>query len=196
MKNSKRILILIILVFIFLNFQPALTQTYKWTDDKGNIHFTDDYGKIPEKFRDRIRKDNYYERSTSDEIKGKEKEESLGKSREDKSQKEPLKLGKECNTCKIVSFSQFKKGSGVGVWRRGTYIEFAETCANITVKNDSCGKIYFNQFNILAEVIIGKQAAFINPKDSIAAEVEPGQTYQGSICFGVLVDSLISMNLY
>jgi hypothetical protein len=26
-------------------------EFYKWTDDKGDVHFTDDYSKIPEKYR-------------------------------------------------------------------------------------------------------------------------------------------------
>jgi len=26
-------------------------QVYRWTDEKGTIHFTDDFSKIPEKFR-------------------------------------------------------------------------------------------------------------------------------------------------
>ena len=26
-------------------------EVYKWIDDKGNVHFTEDYSKIPEKYR-------------------------------------------------------------------------------------------------------------------------------------------------
>jgi hypothetical protein len=32
-------------------FSTAYAETYSWTDDKGTIHFTEDPGKVPKKFR-------------------------------------------------------------------------------------------------------------------------------------------------
>ncbi len=29
---------------------------YEWTDDRGNVHVTDDFGDVPEKYRDKVRK--------------------------------------------------------------------------------------------------------------------------------------------
>lgn len=40
------------LVFIFLSF-PADAKMYKWTDDQGKVHFTDNPSKIPKKYREK-----------------------------------------------------------------------------------------------------------------------------------------------
>jgi hypothetical protein len=40
-----------IIFFFILSISTAFSQTFKWVDDKGNIHFTDDYSQIPEKYR-------------------------------------------------------------------------------------------------------------------------------------------------
>ena len=31
-------------------------ETYQWVDEKGTVHFTDDVGKIPEKYQDQVKK--------------------------------------------------------------------------------------------------------------------------------------------
>jgi hypothetical protein len=39
-------------IIIFLLFSgSALAQILKWTDEKGNVYFTDDMSKVPEKYR-------------------------------------------------------------------------------------------------------------------------------------------------
>jgi len=40
----------VILIIPMISF-VARAEVYKWIDEKGNMHFTDDYSKIPEKFR-------------------------------------------------------------------------------------------------------------------------------------------------
>lgn len=34
----------------------AIAETYTWTDDRGTVNFTEDYGKIPKKYRKKVRK--------------------------------------------------------------------------------------------------------------------------------------------
>ena len=49
----KRILLLTILIaFASLSY----AEVYKWTDEKGGVHFTDDYNQVPQKYRNRIEK--------------------------------------------------------------------------------------------------------------------------------------------
>jgi hypothetical protein len=43
----------LILLIIFIS-STCLAETYRWVDDKGTIHFTENYGSIPEKYRDRV----------------------------------------------------------------------------------------------------------------------------------------------
>ncbi len=48
-KNIMKIVLLII--FSFFISTSGFAQTYKWVDDKGVVHFTDDITKIPDKYR-------------------------------------------------------------------------------------------------------------------------------------------------
>ena len=43
----------VILLIIFIS-STCLAETYRWVDEKGTIHFTEDYGSIPEKYRGRV----------------------------------------------------------------------------------------------------------------------------------------------
>ncbi len=36
--------------------QPCLADTYKWVDDNGGVHFTDDISQVPERYRSKIDK--------------------------------------------------------------------------------------------------------------------------------------------
>ena len=40
-----------VIFFFMLSTSIAFSQAYKWVDEKGNVHFTDDYSQIPEKYR-------------------------------------------------------------------------------------------------------------------------------------------------
>jgi hypothetical protein len=44
----------VILLFLVFITSTCWGETYRWVDDKGTIHFTEDYGSIPEKYRDRV----------------------------------------------------------------------------------------------------------------------------------------------
>jgi hypothetical protein len=48
-----RLFLIAILFFGLFAINPYLSskEVYRWTDEKGTIHFTDDFSKIPEKFR-------------------------------------------------------------------------------------------------------------------------------------------------
>ena len=41
---------------ITLPFVAGGQETYQWVDEKGTVHFTDDVGKIPEKYQDQVKK--------------------------------------------------------------------------------------------------------------------------------------------
>jgi len=45
----------LIILFIFIS-TPGYAQVYKWVDDKGVVHFTDDVTKIPDKYRSKTDK--------------------------------------------------------------------------------------------------------------------------------------------
>ena len=45
---------LCLIFFFFLFPMIAFSQAFKWADEKGNVHFTDDYSQIPEKYRPNV----------------------------------------------------------------------------------------------------------------------------------------------
>lgn len=46
--------IISILFIFFLISPPVSAQIYRWSDEKGAVHFTDDITKIPEKYRPKV----------------------------------------------------------------------------------------------------------------------------------------------
>jgi hypothetical protein len=50
-------MILVMVICLLLGSRRTYAQqgTYKWVDEKGTIHFTEDPGTIPEKYRDKVR---------------------------------------------------------------------------------------------------------------------------------------------
>ena len=52
----KRTMLLILVGMITLPLVAGAQETYQWVDEKGTVHFTDDVGKIPEKYQDQVKK--------------------------------------------------------------------------------------------------------------------------------------------
>ena len=51
MRGKACLAVLVVIVIIPMISFVARAQVYKWTDEKGNIYFTDDDSKIPERYR-------------------------------------------------------------------------------------------------------------------------------------------------
>lgn len=45
----------IVVVTLLLFAAPVTAATYKWVDDRGTVNFSEDYGRIPKKFRKKAR---------------------------------------------------------------------------------------------------------------------------------------------
>ena len=45
----------LLVVMLLLYPLPALAQTYQWTDDRGTVNFTEDLGKVPKKYRKKVK---------------------------------------------------------------------------------------------------------------------------------------------
>lgn len=48
----KKLLILLLLLYPL----SALAETYEWTDQEGTVHFTEDLGQVPKKFRKKAKR--------------------------------------------------------------------------------------------------------------------------------------------
>jgi len=47
----KRLLVALLLLYPL----SALAETYEWTDERGTVNFTEDLGKVPKKYRKRVK---------------------------------------------------------------------------------------------------------------------------------------------
>jgi hypothetical protein len=43
-------------IILLMPLSPATAETYSWADEQSIVHFTDDPGSVPKKFRNKIRK--------------------------------------------------------------------------------------------------------------------------------------------
>jgi len=70
-----------ILLGLVLNVPPGLGEIFKWVDDKGTVHFTEDPATIPEKYREKVKSRATEEdlMSPEDRIRAKEREEENAK---------------------------------------------------------------------------------------------------------------------
>ena len=48
----NRTILFILVGMIALPFVAGGQETYQWVDEKGTVHFTDNFGQIPEKYQD------------------------------------------------------------------------------------------------------------------------------------------------
>jgi hypothetical protein len=52
LTNQMKAVVLILLFLLLAT--PSFAQIYKWVDEKGGVHFTDDFSQVPEKSRGRV----------------------------------------------------------------------------------------------------------------------------------------------
>jgi len=74
-RKAKRAWLLIgALILLSVASPPDAEEVYKWVDEKGTVHFSEDESSIPEKYRERTEK-----KSLPEEVKGAEKKEKIRK---------------------------------------------------------------------------------------------------------------------
>jgi len=82
----KKIGLVVSTGLIFFSFCAFGQGVYKWVDEKGTAHFTDDLSLVPEKYRDQVGKTNPQGKPASPSV---ESSESVGKEKEIESAPEP-----------------------------------------------------------------------------------------------------------
>jgi hypothetical protein len=55
--NMKKICLIIAAGVLFYSTSALGQEVYRWVDEKGTVHFTDDLGQVPEKYREKIQKE-------------------------------------------------------------------------------------------------------------------------------------------
>lgn len=68
------LIIFSIIIFLFFS-EDSFSEVYKWTDEKGVIHFSDDFTTIPEKYRSKTEKMGFpIEEGKKEELTGRKKD--------------------------------------------------------------------------------------------------------------------------
>jgi hypothetical protein len=139
----KVLMLMFCMVFIF---SMSWAETYKWVDEKGTIHFTQDFGSIPEKFRDQVEIENNntkdseekvdqpYKKESNRPSKGKAREqvkEQSKKSKEEKQLVDIKKIETEVTDTFTTILSLWKEGKYEALYEYGTL----SSKANVTKEN-------------------------------------------------------------
>jgi hypothetical protein len=65
---------IILTLLLFSLVSPALAETFRWVDEAGGVHFSDDFTKIPEKYRpstEKVEGQDYDRTQSADETRAK-----------------------------------------------------------------------------------------------------------------------------
>lgn len=78
-ENVKRWMMMLCILF---SFSISWAETYKWVDEKGTVHFTQDFNSIPDRFRNLVEIKN--DKTDDSEMKADKpyKKDSKGQSKE------------------------------------------------------------------------------------------------------------------
>jgi len=194
MKQIMKIATAAIIVFhgmmMFVGSSDA--EYYKWVDQKGNVHFTDDVSSIPEEYQDKAKKQTTAEDSmTPEQKKEEQKKEEQMRGRVQKEyninkQEDRSEADQPLGRCEMISF------------RTKQSIKDAATCAEIVIRNNSRFSKSITETNIVAtitrvverrsgpyeptRVVPTNYKAILHPR-SVQIELRRGETYRGDICF-------------
>jgi hypothetical protein len=195
MASMKTMMLVLMTILFGLSFisQPSYAEIYKWVDEKGTVHFTEDPATIPEKYKEEFKSRTTEEDLMTPEQKAREKKryedevrERLKKENREYDPKEYEKRVKEIEDqakkqreegkCEIISYSQ------------------QNTCVDLVIRNNDREPKTITERNIIATTskkIVTKWTKSGKPDETkdrfnpraVFIQIRPGETYRGSICF-------------
>ena len=161
--------VLIITLFGLLPiFQLAHAEVFKWVDEKGTVHFTDDPATIPEKYRDKansrtteeelmtpeekIRAKQKYEENVRERLK-REKKDYDAKELEKRVKEIMEKEQKQRRGCEIISYSSYDVVSDVSGsidHGEGIISSSKNTCVDLVIQNNDREAKIITEKNFIA----------------------------------------------
>jgi len=173
---DKIALVLSIVIFSgLLIFQTTHAEIFKWIDEKGTVHFTEDPATIPEKYREKVKSRTTEEdlmtpeerararKQYEEEVRERLKREKKGydaKELEKRVKEVVDKAQKERGECEIISYSAYDVNMGGGFisghsdrWGNvsGAVVgERKETCVDLVIRNNDREPKTITERNILA----------------------------------------------
>jgi polyribonucleotide nucleotidyltransferase len=177
MVNRVAMVLSIVILSLSLFFQTVHAEIFKWVDEKGTVHFTEDPATIPEKYREKVKS-----RMTEEDLMSPEERARAKKQYEEEIREKLKKEGKEYDAkeferkvkeleerqkrervegkCEIVSYSQYDVNLGGGFVSghvspggsvHGAVVgERKETCVDLVIRNNDREPKTITERNILA----------------------------------------------
>ena len=204
MKATRIILaaLLAVIVVGLLMFEPSHAEIYKWVDEKGTIHFTEDPATIPEKYREKTQS-----RTTEEDLVPFEQRIML-KKKEDTELRERLK--REKNEAEIRRLEKQLEKVSEGVEKERREAERKREEAN---RAPSPGYIPFERFKYVqkgmteAEVLSRFGPPTREERDevkssgtisggTVSGHVSPGGSVSGSVSGGTFTEETVVVKKY
>jgi len=116
-KATRAFAVIATLIFLFVDCPSRAKDVYKWVDEKGAVHFSEDESSVPEKYRDQLEKKSLPEESQTP------KEKVKTRKQDGKGAKEKL-AGKEkerANVNKIEGDVIESVKTILSLWKDGKY---------------------------------------------------------------------------
>jgi hypothetical protein len=135
-KKTFLLFLMLMMLHLPLVFKSVQAEIYQWKDEKGTIHFTEDEGAIPEKYRDQIQKKHFPEESKS------EGEKVEGKGQNIKEKKRGVPQKQSVNRHKIESDVMDVFRTIISLWKDGKYdalYEYGDRKSRMTVNKEDFG---------------------------------------------------------
>jgi len=214
MKTMMVVLMAILFGLLFIS-HFSYAETYKWVDEKGGVHFTEDPATIPEKYWDKaksrtteedlmtpeekIRAKQKYEEEIRERLKREKGEYDLKEfEKRVKEMEDQAKKKREEGRCEIISYSQYDvitdvHGSGGGGFvSPGGFITGGGV--DVWSHKSTCVDLVIKNNAPEAKTITernlvatsSKSGKKFNPK-AVFLQIGPGETYRGSICFKIQI---------
>jgi hypothetical protein len=116
-KATRAFAVIAVLILLFVDSPSHAKDVYKWVDEKGTIHFSEDASSVPEKYRDQLEKKSMPEESKPPEAKVKAKKQDAKAAKEKPARKE--KKGIDVNQIEADVIESVKMI--LSLWKDGKY---------------------------------------------------------------------------
>jgi len=120
MRKATRAYVLIgALIFVPAVFLSHAKEVYKWVDEKGTVHFSEDESSVPEKYREQIEKKSVPEEAKGPEEKAKVRKEDGKRAKDRLAAKEKEKINKNRIEGDVIESVK----TILSLWKDGKYNE-------------------------------------------------------------------------
>jgi len=116
-KATRAFALIAALILLFVDSPSHAKDVYKWVDEKGTVHFSEDESSVPEKYRDQLEKKSLPEESKPPEGKVKVKKQDGKVAKEKRAGKEKKRI----NVNKIEADVIESVKTILSLWKDGKY---------------------------------------------------------------------------